>query len=62
MALRPSSLALVSVLNSLNHVPQEIISIEKSDEFVQVVCDIFDMDVIDSKLIKIVRMRLLGIM
>ena len=62
VVLRPSSLALAAVLNSLKHVPQDIVSIEERDDFVQVISDTFDMDIMDSKLIKIVRMRLLGIM
>ncbi|KAL7537832.1 hypothetical protein ACHAXR_008119 [Thalassiosira sp. AJA248-18] len=54
-----SSIAVAAIVNSLESFPKDYIPREERAQFLQAISDVFDFDVVDSPLIKAVRMHLL---
>ena len=59
--LRSSTVATAAILNSLEDVPQDVLSIDGKNQFIQEISNVIDIDVEESRLIKVCRQRLLDL-
>ena len=59
--LRSSTVATAAILNSLEDVPQDVLSTDGKNQFIQEISNAIDIDVDESRLVKACRQRLLDV-